>query len=385
MSTPVLVLSHTYHLLPLASRLVNEGHDVKAIIRTPEFESAWMGGNVTKLPSETDLGPWIAAAEAGELTIITDSLDLRLPLANVPPEMKWEMSPTRERPESGLRLGVWVDSQGIPHHPHWLFVDRGLNPTVDLSATLVWEGGENAHHLSRLLTPLVGEWKELGFSGLAQVGLTIDGAGAVEVRGSYLGWPPLHLALFVAGWQGEVGNLFPSLQKESMLEEFFPQGPLYPYYTVGTVAYTAPWPWLRRPRGRLQADRVRIDTPTEALGAWWFWGADFHDHDGFPGEGEIWSAGLDGCIGVLRAQGRNLTTAQLRLQALGQGLPSQVQTNLGVGSTVPMAQAALEQMGLVVTPPGPAPRAPRAPGEPPQPQSPDPELPAPAPIAGGED
>lgn len=336
--TPILVLSYTHLLLPLANRLATEGHEVTTQVRVPEFASAWVGSGLERIPPDADLAPWVARAEAGELLVVSDSLETRTVLGNIPPDRKWEMLPTERRPASWLRLGVWFDGSE-PRMVHWLFTEQGFGggvPAIDTGLTLVWETGRNLGRLDPLLATLTEEWKRVGFRGLAQVGLQIDASGALEAVGAYLGWPPLHTAVFLAAFDGQV--------------PFDPRVagmPLYrDQYTLGAVLSVAPWPWLKRPRGALAAAKPPLAIPEELAGEFWWWGVEIDQE-----AGQLRGAGLDGLLGVARARGYCLGAAQARLQSLVNQLAvPELQARPGIGVGVPLAQASLESVGWIVTP-----------------------------------
>ena len=118
-----LVISHTHGLLPFAYRLKLEGEDVEPLVLTTSFEGSWKGKmnkilrNSQGQIDQEHLAPVVAQAEAGEVTVLTDSWSIQTIFQNA--KKLFGIQKPENPPRSVFRIGGWA-FQGKLHSPHAL-------------------------------------------------------------------------------------------------------------------------------------------------------------------------------------------------------------------------------------------------------------------------
>ena len=128
-----LVISLTHSLLPIAHRLKLEGHDVEVLVSVAAFEKAWSGklrkvlrnsrGQIT--PS--NLQSAIGAAEAGDVTVLTDDWSLETLCGNAKRKFGVYRFDDEKEPDSVLRIGGWFDGEEFDCLRHfYTFLSDGL-------------------------------------------------------------------------------------------------------------------------------------------------------------------------------------------------------------------------------------------------------------------
>lgn len=337
-----LLVSHRHGLLPLAHRLRSQGADVEVLVWKKRFEKAW-GGRVSSIlrGSEHEI-------HRDSLQGLSDRVreEGRLVLSDVPPS-----SPVKEifegrglfreegepfYPGSDIRLGGWFDGERL-QGLHLLVYDLGawpggLGAQVPGGLTLVrpqpsFRGREE---LEEMLKPVEAALKPLSFRGLVNVGLArSEETGGLTLKGLEAGFPPLHWDAFLSS----LGNT------QALLEGGEPPR-LEAKYTVVLPVSVPPWP-SPGTSGR----EVKIEGVPPQIQGWFFW-YDVQMRENPP---ELWTAGLDGLVGVARGEGENFETARLHAVGLaGQLWVPERQFRGDAGGRVALTLAQLENLGVVL-------------------------------------
>lgn len=325
-----LVISHEHGLLPLAWRLVREGHEVSVSICRPRYASCW-AGKFTPLfsPGGKDVlareaAAVIEKAQAGAI-VLTDS---HLWAEKLTPNLD-HIFPTapRQGDPGPLQLqGFYVDGK-LQGAAQLLIEDRGL-----------WTGGQGPA-LTAAVTAIrvpsdTGLEKLLDLSpqhpdGLVRIGLTLDEEGKLLTTSSSYGWSPLHYH----AWAASISELGPALTGAQS------QPIPTPFATAVTVSIP-PYPTVCNvPPGK----HTLSDLPKEVLAA-----TMWHDVR-IPQAGVLETAGADGLVGVVTATGRHWEVvrpqATASLHSLGQRLP-EAQYRVDFGQNVGPALSGMWALGL---------------------------------------
>lgn len=334
-----LVVSFHHGLLPLAQRLRSEGHTVHVVVWRKRFEKAWgerldpaLRGSAGEI-NETRLERLLAQAREGEWVVVSDApvnsgphrMLSKLPGALLVGELPGERSEGWD-----LRLGFWFDGHEVTR-PHLLVYDMGLwpgglGPRQPGGLSLLYPDPlDPLEFLEPLVKPIRDTLVERMWRGLVNVGLGRDPeTGGVRLKGAELGWPQLHLDAWLSGLE-ETGTVLAGEAEPKPASR----------YTVVLPVSVPPWP-IQGGAGK----RIKIEGLPPALQGWWFW------YDMGPDEErrELWTAGLDGLVGVARGEGRTFERARLRALALAQQIQlPEKQVRFDVGSKVPAVVAGLEE------------------------------------------
>lgn len=336
-----LVISNKHELLGVFHRLKRTGHDVELIVWNSRNEDVW-SGLATQVVRRSDgsltpenLTPFIEAAKAGELTLITAT----------PKAMEWfggaqlvygKLPNETIEPIDPLLLGGWFSGEAIAA-PHLLVTDwgawpGGLGPKVKGGLTLV-----RVDHLPSLVANAAGKaaerLKSASFRGLFHFSaIENPGTGEMELGGLTAGWPFLHTQAFLA----ELGDLGATLSGK-------PPELLKRFVTVLPVT-VPPWPNPRQ-GGRRPAVEVRGLTPTQQGRCAW------GDITVDPEHRKVLTAGLDGMVTVATgASDGSPALARMRALELATRLDlPEKQYRPDVGASVDAVLAALEdRWGLVL-------------------------------------
>lgn len=340
------VVSHHHGLLPLAQRLRSEGHNVQVVIRRRRFERAWGERLDPVLSNSKDeltldrLHHTLRQTSKGTIILsdVEPGSSVHQILSEFPEAVKYlreDLDPSEGAPFD-LRAGWWFDGEHLTE-PHLLIYDvgvwpGGLGPQLPGGLTLVMPNpGMDLGFLDELAQPFEDQLKAAGFRGLVNMGLGRDpSTGGLRLCQLRAGWPMLHLD----AWLSSVESVGRVLGGEA------PAKPSSKYTVVLPVS-VPPWP---NPQG--SAEVVQIGGLPPQLQGWWFW------YDMAPDDArqELWTAGLDGLVGVARGEGSQFETARLHAVGLAQQvqLPEK-QYRPDVGLKVPVVLAQLERLfGLVL-------------------------------------
>jgi hypothetical protein len=307
----VLVISHKHGLLPLAWRLVRDGHDVSVAVCTERYSKAWAGKFTPiwtgRKPKNQQVHAVREIVQETGAAVYTDSFTWRDALEDLP-----NLYPTL--PSKGdigpLQLSAWFDGTGFSQ-AHLVVEDRGAwtggqGPSV-VSAVTMLRWPRNADDIFNPLSPaLVAE----NFRGQVRVGISIGPDGAIVPAGMRAGWsvPHYHVPLGT----GKVA-------------------------TAVTVSIS-PWPT----ECNVAPERVRF-APSKALMA----ATAFHDIQ-VEDEGVV-TAGTDGLVGVVTGSGHSWDMLRARVASLAAELASLVpgaQYRLDFGQSIPMVVGAFENVGV---------------------------------------
>lgn len=327
-----LVFSHHHHLAPFAWRLIREGADVDFAVWAPRYQRAWEG-RLTKVvegtkPSRENMAPWIEAAAAGELTVLTDSQqglalfeEAKHLYGPAPVSQQFSRLPT-------LLLGGWFNGDAELYAPHWLVPDWGM-----------WPGGLGAAGLGGCtlirtpsVPPLNPEYAAIlranNFKGLVAIGMEyIEASNELTQVGFVAGWNFLFTHLFVSGLQNFAETLLGELPVMETKT-----------FVVGLPVTQPPYPLKANP----MPPPVQLNGVGNELARSCFF------HDIAMKGGELWTAGLDGLVAVVRGAGASFTAAQGNALAVGSALPlPQKQMRVDVGSRVPSILVGLEKLGYL--------------------------------------
>ena len=317
-----LVLSHKHHLLPVAHRLRLEGVDVEVATwrgvvkegahkpKENRFDRAWEGvmGRVMRSAEITQhaVEGMVDLARDGKTAVLTSAVGaskMFSEAARLLPRIEPEMTP-----QGPLRLGAWWNGEAFVGL-HMLYADQttwpmGIGPGPEGAMALVRIDDPELHELFHGAAGEVS--RMLGgirFRGLVQLGLFLDAAdGKIQIRGGELGWPWLHTHAFLS----ELENL-----SAVVLEDEAPV--ISKRFTVVVPVTMPPWPWQDG-----KAEEVPIKGLTTQKQGQVFW------HDVHMKDGELWTAGLDGLVGVCRgaANTPELARAKALADAVAIELPS---------------------------------------------------------------
>jgi hypothetical protein len=227
-----------------------------------------------------------------------------------------------------LLLGGWFDGGDTLKAVHWLAPDWGL-----------WPGGLGAAGLggcTMIRTPVTpplnpeyaGQLRAVNYRGLVAVGMEYVEASVELAQVGYLtGWNTLFSHLFISGLQNFGSTLAgdePILEGKSFVVALPVSMPPFP---IKSTAFPEP---------------IRLPGITNDLARQCF----FHD---FAMRGsELWTAGLDGLVAVVRGSGSSFTTAQMQALAVAEALPiPQKQMRRDVGARVPAILVGLEKLGYL--------------------------------------
>jgi hypothetical protein len=191
--------------------------------------------------------------------------------------------------------------------------------------------GTDLGFLDELIPPFEDQLKAGSFKGLVNLGLGRDPqSGGLRLIQLRAGWPLLHLEAWLSSTE-RVGRV--------LTGEALPRPTAK--YTVVLPVSIPPWP---SPQG--SAAVVKIDGLTTPLQGWAFY------YDMAPNEQrqELWTAGLDGLVAIVRGEGRSFETARFHAVGMAQQiiLPEK-QYRPDAGLKVPVVLAQLERLfGLVL-------------------------------------
>ena len=300
MMNKALVLSRQHHLLPVAHRLRLEGVDVevaswKGIVpanaksrKENRFDRAWTGLTERVMRSSGITQDFVDGARDlavdGKVAVLTDHLQASAEFRGA--KCLFPRIEPEQPPRSPLRLGAWWDSERF-EAPHVLYADptcwpMGMGPGPEGAMALIRLDDPDLVTLFHQLTEPIAETlggEPGGFRGLVQFGLKLDAAnGLPQLDGGELGWPWLHTHAFLA----ELENL-----SCVVLEDAAPV--LEKKYVVVVPVTMPPWPAAMG-----SAAEVPIEGLTPQRQGQVFW------HDVTMKDGQLWTAGLDGLVGVCR-------------------------------------------------------------------------------------
>lgn len=336
----ILVISHRHYLLPFAWRLKREGHDVevacwhasKSTRQKGKWDHAWDGKFKNFLPSnkhdhQESVARVREAAEEGQAFVVTDSREWARRFEGYE-RLVGVLEPEGER--TSVKLGSWFD--GEQHEGvHLLVVDHGaqtggLGPSASGGVTLVRQEGDPLlfQHLLNLHTDRL---KSAGFRGLVSVDVAFTQDGRLESVGCEAGWPWLHTHAFAAD-QPALGDLVVGVARE----------PVFPRrHVVALPVSMPPWPL----DCNLRAPEVKIEgLDTEAVKHMFF-------HDMTFKDGEVWTAGLDGLVAVVRGSADRLELARRKALLLASKIElPEKQYRADVGGQTEQVLSAFEELGI---------------------------------------
>jgi len=338
----VLVLSHMHSLFPFAHRLRLEGHDVSVVVwkagMSSRYERAWDGsferifssvkqkkGKPQKEMLDSVVDALIETTLETGATVISSSFQAShrfAKVSNLFPALHSETAP-----QGVVRLGAWFDGEQLLT-PHGLYVDEGIWPggmghaTPGAMTLIRIDTPDGLQLFHSLADPFIDELKSKSFRGLVQFGLDLQKASGIpEIAGITQGWPFLHTHAFMDELQS-FGSILqgstPVLQKK---------------YTLVTAVSVPPWP----SKGQEPAEKCCIHSPeenmpklTEPWQARFFW----HDVTIDKEKRQLWTAGLDGLVGVARGSGDTIDGARHRCMELLAAIQlpqKQYRTDAGAG------------------------------------------------------
>lgn len=306
----VLVISHKHGLLPLAWRMVRDGHDVSVAVCTERYAKAWSGKFTPiwtgRRPKAEQVQAVREIVQETGAAVYTDSFTWRDALRDLP-----NLYPTLPaRGDIGpLQLSAWFDGETFGQS-YLLIEDRGAwtggqGPTVVSAVTaILWPQPDT------VFTPLTEALVAENFRGPVRVGISINPEGAIVPAGMRAGWsvPHYHVPFGTARLA-----------------------------TAVTVSIP-PWPT----ECNVVPERVRF-TPSKALMA----ATAFHDIQ--VEDGGVVTAGTDGLVGVVTGSGHSWDMLRARVAGLAAELASLVpgaQYRLDFGQGVPMVVGAMENIGI---------------------------------------
>jgi hypothetical protein len=329
----IVVYSHRHHLTPYYFRLVNQGSPAYLLVHKQPYESALSGKVTPALRGENhELNPETLKViqdqvASGEAVLLTDLKKHQF--------VGGRILGVREfiPPKGILRLGAWFDGHGFLAH-HLLICDEGMWPgglgpqrlgglTMVLPREPLSDGPVHS-----LLAPVAESLQ--GFVGLVQVGIDLDPeTGGFKAAGTIAGWPWLHSAAFIS----ELEN-FPAVCYGTEAPVFTRGKRFVTVVPVSIPPYPNP--------GR--APKVKLEGLTPQYAAKWFW------MDARVEGNQLWSAGLDGMLGIARGAAGTPELARATAVTLAGtlGVPEK-QFRTDTGALVPTVLAQLEQsLGFVV-------------------------------------
>ncbi len=328
----ILVATHKHGLLPFAYRLKREGHDVEVLVFKDRYEKAWSGmfpkvvtGTGKNRESLTEMG---RLAAKGEFVVLTDSKRGQEVFGGAQ-FLFGRGSWADAGPLGPIAVGGWFSGEAVVlGTEHFLVRDLGLwpgglGPSVTGGVTLVRTVPQAFKCL--LEGPVLEQLKSQSFRGLFAVDVRVEDeapcAGPVVA-----GWDFLHTHAFVS----DLDNLGGLLEGAN--------GRLLAEHVVAIPVTIPPFPSV----SNIHAQEVKVGglEPGDL-------GSIFFHVIYTKGDQEVWTAGLDGLVAVVRGSGQNF---QLALDlAVGRAakleLPEK-QFRPDVGSQVPGVLAMLENSGL---------------------------------------
>jgi len=265
---------------------------------------------------------------AGEFAVLTDSLRGHEVFGGS--KLLYSRGAAEESGTAGpLAVGGWFSGEEVvPGTEHFLVRDLGLWPggmgprmvggmtlirTIPNAFRGLWRT-----HLDRM--------KSESFRGLFSVDVVVDQeTGMVEAGQLSAGWDFLHTHAFVS----DLGNLGELLEGS--------RGHLMSEYVVALPVTMPPFPCL----GNVNAAEVKVEGLDPGDHASIF----FHDFY-TKGDHEVWTAGLDGLVAVVRGSGQNFLAAQQQaVEKAGKMWLPEKQWRPDVGREVPGVLAMLERGG----------------------------------------
>lgn len=344
MTPRFLIISHTHHLLPWAWRLRKEGAQVELVVAVKKYHRAWKGLLAKELhPKGSRLTAkeflesdqwkeWKEAAEAGDLTILTDWEQLSRELEGVPNLYAKRGVARTDKGLPPLFLGGWIGPTGLamPHLfvPDWGAWPGGGGMPVEGAGTLV--RGAPSELLAEPAVTLFNE----GFRGLFRMGIQFDNlTREFQVQSVEPGWPFLHTHLF-----------FSEIEQLLVLFLGDPQAISLPKpYVCGIPVTVPPWPLHGNMiEGKGSGTQPIGGLPKEVR-------TNFFFHDMQKDDEKVTLADLDGLVGV--AQGSGLLPSGAKMKACAVAQTIQVpgkQWRGDVGGRVEALVMGLEEMGWVL-------------------------------------
>ena len=277
-----LVLSHKHGLFPLAWALKGLGHNVQVLVKKDRYERAW-DGLFTKDLVGRDKGPanmqaLVELAKDGELFVATDSESWDEKFQGVP-----RLYGTGKQGEIALlQLGAWWDGESFTV-PHVIVRDLGAwvgnqGPRVYSSAGCSWlQSDALPKGIVAIMDGLKDDLKSSGHKGLVRVGINVEQDGTVSQMDFSTGWDVLHLHLLLSGVE-DVGDVFVG------------QGRVTHRYSFALPVSIPPWPHTVNKSAKEIEIKGLTAEQRRAVG----W------HDVRKENGSLYTAGLDGLVGVVR-------------------------------------------------------------------------------------
>lgn len=351
--TGFLVLSRHHGLTPLANRLAKESHPVEVLAWSDRYDRAWAGrlepvlsGEQKKRPRSEQITHLQKLLEWGEVALVTDSTRW----AERFPGGKIRLTTVESEPPPPVRLGAWFDGEKLMA-PHLLVEDRGA-----------WPGGMGAQvpgGMSLVRLPVDGAWflealhkateeaKSASHRGLVQIVGDLTAATGLAYERVVLGWHGLHTHAFLAalGEDQLVGALLLGEREPELVRRFatvapvtIPPWPVFhgarPVHEGAPVRFV--WP------GASESEAKRLSEAALGQVAW-------HDIRVDAEAREVFVAGLDGLVGVVRGVGDSLYLARSRALELAAAMDvPEKQYRPDVGEAVEGLLARLEAAGLAL-------------------------------------
>jgi hypothetical protein len=288
----IIVASNTHSLLPVAWRLHKEGHDVTVIVMKDRYEKCWQGLLPKELRGkEKARDGWTGLVEEAQdgAPVLTDS-ERALQVFNGSPRVYGGLKPDLGQ-ASPLMIGAWHE-EGRLSLPHLLVIDWGLWPAglgawVPGGATLIQPPPQAfVAALQAKLPDMVGH------RGLVASYLRWNpNTSEYEAEGLLGGWSHLHMHLFISNLTG-LGSLIEGVGAG-----------IDQKYVVGVPVTVPPFPILCN----VNSDVVPIQGLQDT--------SDVFFHDMFMEDQQIYVAGTDGLVAVVRGSANHLGLA--RQKALG--------------------------------------------------------------------
>jgi len=338
-TAPIIVISREHKLLPLAHRLRNvEHYPTDIIVWKRSFEHAWEGmldksllSSKREIHSES-VSEIVTKAREGNAIVVHDVPNLE--------DAFHESSGvygiiTTEPNHAPIRLGFWWDGH-TPLMPHLLVYDMGAWPggagrMVPGAVTLIDLHEEPAKALwTELFTEEARRHLEaLDFKGLANAGL-VEQQGKLALAGWELGWPALHTQAFMGALDGSWTELLVR-QRELGFKKTF---------TVALPVSVPPWPGSANSSSQGRGVKGLVIDLNSKLHKYVYW----HDVMVNLEEKTLYTAGLDGLIGIIHANGNSLEYAkQMVLGIAGTIGLEEKQFRPDIGNGVRLLEAQLEE------------------------------------------
>lgn len=334
-----IVASQRHGLLPFAWRLKKEGVEVKTVVWRDKYEAAW-GGVTDKVLKGTgknreSLAALVKEAKNEDTVVLADSARGMTTFAEAHclfgiPVDKPQVS------EGPIMVGGWFDGDKMVRGlTHLLVVDQGLwpgglGPALPGGASLI-----SCPNLTNVFDiepyppkrPKLDQLRDRKWRGLVRAGINLGEEGQLVVTQFGLGWNHIQAHAFLSelySFSGLLSGASTNFESKCVVVAPFSVPP----YPIG---------------GQHSAKHQPIGGISEEHTKHIF----FHDFLAKENH-ELWVAGLDGFVGVVRGAGATLPLARMRCQTILQALQlEEKQARFDIGSQADSVLGVMEENGLI--------------------------------------